>query len=174
MAPVRLAVGGGPSTYPVGHNGFMPPAAGQPAPDFTLEGIESGVRRSFSLTGARGSCLVLAFYPGDDTLVCTKQLCSYQDDLARLTDLRATVWGISSQDLDSHERFAAKRALTFPLLADPERTVQKAYGVAGPFGHTKRSVFVIDGEGVLRWSHVSTLGLTYQDSDTLAEVLRGL
>lgn len=117
---------------------------------------------------------MLAFYPGDDTLVCTKQLCSYQDDLARLTDLRAQVWGISSQDLDSHERFAAKRALTFPLLADTDRAVQKLYGVAAPLGHTKRSVFVIDAEGVLRWSHISLLGMTYQDSDTLADVLRGL
>ncbi|MCU1589643.1 MAG: peroxiredoxin [Frankiales bacterium] len=152
----------------------MPPAPGRPAPDFTLEGVASGERRSFSLADAKGSCLVLAFYPGDDTLVCTKQLCSYQDDLARLTDLRAQVWGISSQDLDSHERFAAKRALTFPLLADTDRAVQKLYGVAAPLGHTKRSVFVIDAEGVLRWSHISLLGMTYQDSDTLADVLRGL
>jgi len=152
----------------------MPPALGAPAPAFTLDGVEAGERRSFSLADALGSRLVLAFYPGDDTLVCTKQLCSYQDDLARLTDLQATVWGISSQDLDSHERFAAKRALSFPLLADTDRAVQKAYGVAGPLGHTKRSVFVIDAEGILRWSHISTLGLTYQDSDTLADVLRSL
>lgn len=132
------------------------------------------MRRDFSLADARGSSLVLAFYPGDDTLVCTKQLCSYQDDLARLTDLKAQVWGISAQGLDSHEKFAAKRALTFPLLADTERTAIKAYGVNGPLGHVKRSVFVIDAEGTVRWSHVSALGLTYQDTDTLADVLRTL
>lgn len=152
----------------------MAPALGTPAPTFTLDGIEAGVRRPFSLADARGTAVVLAFYPGDNTPVCTKQLCSYQDDMARLTDLQAAVWGISSQDLDSHERFATKRGLTFPLLADTDRAVQKAYGVAGPLGHTKRSVFVIDAEGVLRWSHVSTLGLSYQDSDTLADVLRSL
>ena len=163
-----------PSTYRVSDNGQMPPALGAPAPDFTLEGVAGGERTTFSLGDARGGALVLAFYPGDDTLVCTKQLCSYQDDLARLTDLRATVWGISPQDVDSHERFASKRALTFPLLADPDRVVISAYGVNGPLGHTKRSVFVIDEHGLVRWSHVSMLGLTYQDSDTLAGVLRTL
>jgi peroxiredoxin Q/BCP len=152
----------------------MPPAPGQPAPDFALPGVEGGVRRTFTLADAKGSCLVLAFYPGDDTMTCTRQLCSYQDNLVRLTDLSARVWGISSQDLDSHERFASKRALTFPLLADTDRAVQRLYGVAGPLGHTKRSVFVIDPGGVLRWKHVSTLGLTFQDSDTLADVLRTL
>jgi peroxiredoxin Q/BCP len=152
----------------------MPPALGQPAPDFTLPGVEAGVRRSFALSEARGSSLVLAFYPGDDTMVCTRQLCSYQDDLARLTDLRAQVWGISPQGLDSHEKFAAKRALTFPLLADPDRIAIKAYGVNAPLGHTKRSIFVVDAAGIMRWSHVSTLGISYQDGDTLVSVLQSL
>jgi peroxiredoxin Q/BCP len=152
----------------------MPPALGSPAPDFALDGIEGGVRRRFDLSAARGRAVVLAFYPGDDTPVCTRQLCSYQDDLAQLTDLSAQVWGISPQDLASHERFASKRGLSFPLLADPDRIAIKAYGVNGPLGHTKRSVFVVDAEGALRWSHVSTLGLTYQDTDKLAGVLRSL
>lgn len=152
----------------------MPPALGTAAPDFSLDGIEGGARRTFALSDARGTSLVLAFYPGDDTLVCTKQLCSYQDDLSRLTDLKAQVWGISPQGLESHETFASKRALTFPLLADPDRVAIKAYGVNGPLGHTKRSVFVVDGAGVLRWSHVSTLGLSYQDTDTLTDVLKTL
>jgi peroxiredoxin Q/BCP len=152
----------------------MPPAPGSPAPDFTLDGIEGGVRRSFSLADARGSALVLAFYPGDDTLVCTKQLCSYQDDLSQLTGLGATLWGISPQDIDSHENFAMKRGLGFPLLADPDRVAIRAYGVNGPLGHTKRSVFVLDADGVVRWSHVSRLGITYQDTATLTGVLRTL
>ncbi|MDT7570086.1 MAG: thioredoxin-dependent peroxiredoxin [Actinomycetota bacterium] len=152
----------------------MPPAPGTAAPDFALPGVADGERRTFSLSAARGSCVVLAFYPGDDTMVCTRQLCSYQDDLARLTDLDAQVWGISPQGVESHEKFAAKRALTFPLLADTDRTVHKLYGANGPLGHTKRSVFVVDREGMLRWAHVSTLGITYQDSDTIADVLRSL
>lgn len=152
----------------------MSPALGSPAPDFSLEGVADGQRRLFNLSEARGEAVVLAFYPGDDTPVCTKQLCSYQDDLGRLADLRGQVWGISSQDIASHEAFAAKRGLSFPLLADPQRTAIRAYGVNGPLGRTKRSVFVVDASGVLRWSHVSTLGLSYQDSDTLAGVLRSL
>ena len=150
------------------------PAPGQPAPDFSLEGVEDGVRRTFSLADAQGAPLVLAFYPGDDTAVCTRQLCSYQDDLGLLTGLGARLWGISPQGLDSHERFAAKRSLSFPLLADPDRVAIKAYGVNGPLGHTKRSVFVLDGEGVVRWAHVSSLGITYQDADTIAAALNAL
>jgi peroxiredoxin Q/BCP len=133
-----------------------------------------GAEGRVSLAQHRGTPVVLAFYPGDGTPVCTKQLCSYQDDLQVLKGLGAQVWGISSQDVASHQRFAAKRGLTFPLLADTDKAVQKAYGVSGLFGMTKRSVFVVDREGVLRWSHVSQVGLTYQDVDTIAEVLKGL
>jgi peroxiredoxin Q/BCP len=147
---------------------------GSPAPDFVLEGTSSEGRRQYVLSDLRGRPVVLAFYPGDDTAVCTRQLCSYQDQLSRFEELDALVLGISSQNLDSHERFAAKRGLTFPLLADPDKTVIRLYGVAGPLGTTRRAVFVIDAEGVVRWKHVSTLGLTYQDVDTLTGVLKGL
>ncbi|MCU1672365.1 MAG: alkyl hydroperoxide reductase/Thiol specific antioxidant/Mal allergen [Frankiales bacterium] len=150
------------------------PAVGQPAPDFALEGVAAGERKTFSLADAKGGPLVLAFYPGDDTPVCTRQLCSYQDDLAELTGLGATLWGISPQDLVSHETFAQKRGLSFPLLADPQRQAIKAYGVNGPLGHTKRSVFVLDGAGVVRWAHVSALGLTYQDTQKIAAAVQAL
>ena len=150
----------------------MRPGIDQLAPDFSLPGVVNGVRRDFRLAEARGSAVVLAFYPGDNTPVCTRQLCSYQDGLSTLTELDAKVWGISSQDLDSHESFAAKRGLTFPLLADTDRAVQKLYDVAGPLGHTKRSIFVIDAAGVLRWAHVSTLGVTYRDTETIAAALK--
>ncbi len=150
------------------------PLVGQPAPAFTLDGVADSTRRSFSLAEAYGAPLVLAFYPGDDTMTCTKQLCSYQDDLSRLTGLGAALWGISAQDVDSHERFAAKRSLTFPLLADPDRTVIRSYGVDGPLGRTKRGVFVLDAAGVVRWSHVSLGLLGYQDAETLARAVGAL
>lgn len=150
------------------------PADGSPAPDLDLPGWVDGAEGRLRLSEQRGAPVVLAFYPGDETPVCTRQLCSYQDDLQVLRGLGAQVWGISSQDVASHQRFAEKRGLTFPLLADTDKTAQKAYGVVGPFGMTKRSVFVVDAEGVLRWSHVSTVGLRYQDVETLAEVLKGL
>src|SRR4051794_41676615 len=106
------------------------PAVGELAPDFTLPGTspESGEQK-FTLSAERGHPVVLAFYPGDETPVCTKQLCSYQSDLALLEGLNATLWGISSQDIDSHRSFQAHRGLTFPLLADTDNQAFTAYGL---------------------------------------------
>ena len=157
-----------------------PPEPGTRAPEFTLPGLlsdaESGTaeRREYRLADAKGSPLVLVFYPGDDTTVCTKQLCSYTSDLDRFRDLGATVWGVSPQDLDSHERFARKHRLGFPLLADTDRAVARAYGIAVPGLGLRRSVFILDGDGTVRWKHVALAGLTFQHSDTLAEQLAAL
>ena len=149
------------------------PDVGDTAPDFVLDGTSPDGRRPYVLSDLRGRPVVLAFYPGDETPVCTRQLCSYQDDLGRFAEFDALVLGISSQNLDSHERFAARRGLTFPLLADTDKTVARLYGLTGPFG-TKRSVFVIDADGVVRWKNVAVLGLTFQDVDTIAGVLASL
>ncbi|MGW4382481.1 peroxiredoxin family protein [Kitasatospora sp. NPDC004531] len=155
-----------------------PPEPGTPAPDFTLPGLvldgDAAVRREYRLAEAKGSPLVLAFYPGDDTLVCTRQLCSYSTDLHRFTDLGATVWCISGQDLESHERFARKRELALPLLSDPGEAVARAYGITAPGIGLRRAVFVLDGEGVVRWRHVALAGLTFQRTDTLLRELAAL
>ena len=147
----------------------LPP--GTLAPEFRLPRTPD---QTLALGSLRGRPVVLAFYPGDDTLVCTKQLCSYQDDLGMLTELGAVLWGISAQDLDSHERFAGKRGLAFPLLADTDKAVHRLYGTAGRLGLPRRAVFVVDAQGRLAWQHVSTLGLTNQDADTISAVLAGL
>ncbi|MCA1823274.1 MAG: peroxiredoxin [Frankia sp.] len=149
------------------------PDVGEHAPDFTLPGTSPGGPRDYTLSAERGHPVVLAFYPGDNTAVCTAQLCSYQDQLSAFTDLDAVVWGISEQDLDSHERFAEKRHLTFPLLADPEGRATRRYGVHAPL-RLKRSVFVVDAAGAVAWRHVSTIGLTYQSTSAIARVLREL
>jgi len=149
------------------------PSVGAPAPDFTLPGTSPEGRRPYVLSDLRGRPVVLAFYPGDDTPVCTRQLCSYQDDLARFASFDAVVLGISPQGVDSHEAFAARRGLTFPLLADTDKAVARLYGVTGPLG-IRRAVFVLDAEGVVRWKHIAALGLTYQDVDTISGVLAGL
>ncbi|MDF9811277.1 peroxiredoxin [Streptomyces sp. SPB162] len=157
------------------------PAVGTPAPDFTLPGLVlgspdavAGERGDYALAEQRGNPLLLVFYPGDETAVCTKQLCSYTSDLDRFTGLGATVWGISPQDLDSHESFARKHRLGFPLLADTERTVAKAYGIAVPGLGLRRSVFLLDGEGTVRWKHVALAGLTFVTTDVLTEQLAAL
>ncbi|MFE0465270.1 peroxiredoxin [Kitasatospora sp. NPDC058965] len=154
------------------------PEVGTPAPDFTLPGLllsEAGAeRRDYRLAEAEGHPLVLVFYPGDNTAVCTKQLCSYTSDLDRFRDLGATVWAISPQDLDSHEGFARRYDLRFPLLADPDRAVAKAFGIAVPGLGLRRSVFILDGDGTVRWRHVALAGITFQNSDTLAAELAKL
>src|SRR3954467_15899752 len=141
---------------------------GDPAPDFELFG--SGDRR-YHLADTRGSWLLLAFYPGDFTPVCTRQFCSYRDAADRLDELDADVLGISPQSLDSHERFRARHGRTVPLLADPDRSTIRAYGVLGPGGLVRRSIFIVDPEGIVRYRHVALLGLHYRDVDSLGDSL---
>ena len=109
------------------------PEVGTIAPDFTLPGVlvsgGTAERGDYALSAQRGKPVVLAFYPGDNTSVCTKQLCSYTSGLDSFTGLGATVWGISPQDVDSHEAFARKYDLGFPLLADTGLTVTRQYGI---------------------------------------------
>lgn len=133
------------------------PTVGDTAPDFTL----AGTNGTFHLADHRGQTIVLVFYPGDDTKVCTKQLCTYRDEWAEFADLDATIVGISGKDLASKESFTAKYGLTIPLLADPDRSVAALYGAKAPILGTKRSTFVIDRAGVIRFRHDATLGLTF-------------
>jgi peroxiredoxin Q/BCP len=152
------------------------PDVGTAAPDFTLPGVSpSHGERDFTLSAERGHPVVLAFYPGDETPVCTRQLCSYQNDYETLAGLGldAQLWGISSQGIGSHQQFQSHRGLTFPLLADVDNRVFAAYGL-GTGLTRRRAVFVIDADGRVAWSHVSRLGLTYQKLDAIADVLRGL
>jgi peroxiredoxin Q/BCP len=136
-------------------------AIGDPAPDFTLEGTDG----PFTLSEHRGEIVVLLFYPGDETMVCTRQFCSYRD--TGLEGLDATVVGISAQDLASHQRFTEHHGLTVPLLADVDKSAAKSYGVSAPIVGTRRAVFVVDEEGVVRFKHVHMLGIDYLDADEL-------
>jgi peroxiredoxin Q/BCP len=142
---------------------------GDRAPDFELQGTGE---RTYRLDDFRGRWLILAIYPGDFTPVCTRQFCSYRDAADRLDELNAEVLGVSPQSVDSHERFRAKYGLTVPLLADPERQVVRAYGVLGPAGLVRRSIFIIDPEGVVRYRRVALLGLHYQDIEDLRKAFR--
>ena len=144
---------------------------GDRAPDFTLPATGGG---TVSLADFLGRPVVLVFYPGDDTPVCTKQLNSYNDDLAQFADLDAQVLGISAQGLESHERFAAKHGFGFPLLSDPDKAVAAAYGTLGPIGFPRRSVFIVDAAGVVRYAHRAIAGLTFRPVSELVEVLRSL
>jgi thioredoxin-dependent peroxiredoxin len=146
------------------------PHVGDRAPDFTLAGTEG----TFRLSEHRGQTVVLLFYPGDETMVCTKQFCSYRDRATDMSALDATVVGISHQDVESHEAFTRHHGLTVPLLADVDHAVARAYGVSVPVIGTRRAAFVIDEEGIVRHRHVHALGLDFQDVDDLAAALDAL
>jgi len=159
---------------------------GDAAPDFELPGTEG---KSFRLSEHRGKNVVLAFYPGDATTVCTKQFCSYRDNADKLDGLNAEVVGISPQSVDSHERWVEEQELNVPLLADEDLAVSKSYGVTGWLGplarftelnetpggrYVQRAIFVVDAEGIVRYRHVSRTGATYQSVEDIERALAGL
>ena len=146
------------------------PQVGEPAPDFELPGTQG----PFRLSKHRGERVVLLFYPGDDTPVCTKQFCSYRDRPADMSSLDATVVGISHQSLASHQKFTERLSLNVPLLADADKAVASLYGVSAPVLGTRRATIVIDEAGTVRYRHVHTLGLDFQDAGELQAALATL
>jgi peroxiredoxin Q/BCP len=147
----------------------MAVGTGDEAPDFTLTGTGG---ESFSLSSYRGTPVVLAFYPGDNTPVCTKQLDSYQGDIGAFAEVGAQVFGISPQSVESHDEFSCKRGYKFPLLADTDKKVGEAYGVLGPLGFYRRSVFVVDAAGTVRYVHRAIAGLTFRASSELIAAVK--
>jgi peroxiredoxin len=143
---------------------------GDTAPDFTLPGTGG---RDYSLSDYRGKPVVLVFYPGDNTPVCTTQLNAYSDDFDQFDGLGAQVLAVSPQSVESHEQFSCKQGgFKFPLLADEDKAVGQEYGIVGPLGFYRRSVFVVDGAGVVRYAHRSAHGLTFKRTDELVAAIR--
>ncbi|ABE49454.1 peroxiredoxin [Methylobacillus flagellatus] len=123
------------------------PQPGSPAPGFTLLDAKKAQHR---LTDYAGQWLVLYFYPKDDTPGCTKEACSFRDDLFQLEKLGAKVIGISVDDPESHAKFADKYSLPFPLLSDSDGKVADSYGALTNLGIikiAKRYTFLIDPQG---------------------------
>lgn len=147
------------------------PEIGDRAPDFTLPGTAG----PFTLSEHRGERIVLLFYPGDDSAVCTRQLCSYRDQPEDVAALGARLVGVSSGDLASKATFAARHGLTTTLLADEDGAVAAKYGVrSARFGVTKRAVIVIDKKGRIGHRHHNFLSLTYDSLDDIRAALRTL
>ena len=124
---------------------------GDPAPAFSLE---TGDGKTVTLSELRGKKVVLYFYPKDDTPGCTREACSFRDTRARFAKANAVILGVSRDSAASHQRFAQKYRLTFPLLSDPDASVCKAYGVfkqKSLYGRTywgiERTTFLIDEQG---------------------------
>jgi peroxiredoxin Q/BCP len=143
---------------------------GDTAPDFELEGTDG----RFKLSEHRGERVVLLFYPGDFTPVCTKQFCSYSDRWEEFERLDATAVGISAQSVERHNEFQAMHSIPMPLLADVERKVAKLYGVSQPILGTRRAVFIVDEAGNIAYRHVHLLGVDFQTVDEIRDALAAL
>src|SRR5882724_12390767 len=145
------------------------PQVGAPAPDFSLN---DGLAERWSLLDQRGKVVVLLFYPGDETPICTRQMCSVRDRWEDYQRTGAEVVGISTDSVESHEKFAAHHELPLRLLSDAAGKVANAYGARSLIpGKVARSVFVIDGEGIIRYRDVRPLGLFRPKDD---EILRAI
>ncbi len=135
----------------------LPP--GTVAPDFELASTPS---QKVSLSEFRGQPVILAFYPEDWSPVCSDQMALYQEVLPEFRRFNAELMGISVDSAWSHLAFAKDRNLHFPLLADfePKGDVARAYRVyRAKDGTSERALFVIDAEGIVRWSYVSPVGV---------------
>jgi peroxiredoxin Q/BCP len=151
---------------------MSPLRTGETAPDFSLEGVPRNPDGPYHLAHERGKVVVLAFYPGDFTPVCTRQLQSYEKERQKMVATGAVLWAISTDKLEDHERMAKSYALSFPLLADPGGEIAHSFGVRNLLGRTKRSIFVIDREGVVRYAHEDPLSLSYRSVDDILAALR--
>ena len=137
----------------------MTTQVGQKAPDFTL--VDTALKPR-SLKDFQGKTTVLAFYPAAFTGVCTKEMCAFRDSLSQLNSIGAQVVGISTDTPFSNKAFAEQNGLNFPLLSDYSRETIKAYGIAFPdlaglkgLTVAKRSVFVLDKQGTVKYAWVS-------------------
>jgi len=142
----------------------------EPAPDFTLK---DGNGNDWRLSDQRGKVVVLLFYPGDETPVCTRQMCSVRDRWEDYTATGAEVVGISTNTVESHKSFAENHNLPLRLLADVDRKVADMYGAQSLIpGKVARSVFVIDAQGVIRYRDVRPLGLFRPKDDETIKAIR--
>lgn len=155
----------------------MSGAVGSPAPDFELPGTDGTDKghRQYELAEYRGQPVLLVFYPGDDTTVCTRQLNAYTRDIETFSEVGVQLLAISPQSVDSHDSFHHKQGgFAFPLLADEGREVGRSYGVLGPVGFYRRSVFLIDRDGIVRYRHRAVAGLGFRPTDELVAAVQSL
>ena len=142
---------------------------GAPAPDFTLQ---DGNGDQWRLSDKRGKVVVLLFYPGDETPICTRQMCSVRDRWDDYSTTGAEVVGISTDSVESHKKFAEHHELPLRLLSDAAGEVADLYGAHSLIpGKVARSVFVIDATGIIRYRDVRPLGLFRpKDDDTIKAI----
>jgi peroxiredoxin len=141
-------------------------AEGTKAPDFTLPDSEGN---NVSLADYTGKKVLLVFYPGDDTPVCTTQLCSYRDNFSQFTSRGVNILGISTNSVESHKSFSSRHELPFPILSDTEHSVSKLYEAMSFLGMSQRAYVYIDESGVVQLSFSEMLPLFYKTTQDLLE-----
>jgi peroxiredoxin Q/BCP len=149
-------------------------AVGSRAPDFSLidqDGKEVTLQSLFM-----ESSLLIVFYPGDFTLVCTKQLCNYQDHLESFKSVGVQVVGVSSNSKESHKRFSEEYRFQFPLLHDPKGVTAKSYGCSSllMMGGMSRAVFIINPSGHIVYRYVEPTVLSRRKSGELLAIIENL
>lgn len=146
------------------------PQVGATAPDFNLK---DGSGNDWRLSDKRGAVVVLLFYPGDETPVCTRQMCSVRDRWEDYSATGAEVVGLSTDSVESHQKFAAHHDLPLRLLSDASAEVANLYGARSLIpGKVARSVFVIDAQGIIRYRDVRPLGLFRPKDDEVLKAIR--
>jgi peroxiredoxin Q/BCP len=146
------------------------PQVGEPAPDFTLK---DGAGRDWRLSDQRGQTVVLLFYPGDETPVCTRQMCSVRDRWEDYAATGAEVVGISTDTVESHRNFARHHELPLRLLSDPKGSVARLFGATSWLpNRAARAVVVIDGTGRIRHRKVQPLSLFRPKDDEVLKAIR--
>ncbi|NTV92766.1 MAG: peroxiredoxin [Chlorobiaceae bacterium] len=143
-------------------------AEGMKAPEFSLP---DATGRMISLSDFIGQKVLIIFYPGDDTPVCTAQLCDYRNNVLEFTRRGIVVLGISADTMESHRLFAEKNQLPFTLLSDSEKNIAKAFDALGFLGMSQRAYVLVDEKGVVLLSYSDFLPVTYQPmKDLLARI----
>lgn len=146
------------------------PDVGDPAPDFSLPSTQGAIHLKDRLAER---AVLLVFYPGDDTPVCTKQLCDYRDNLSVFSDLGVDVLGVNPQPIASHEAFAKKFSLPFPLVADEDKQVCRAYGTLSFLGYAQRALVLVGRDGKIKYKR-SDFPMFRRSAEELREVISGL
>jgi len=145
------------------------PAIGAAAPEFTLASTGGG---AVTLSSLRGKRVLLAFFPLAFTSTCTAELCAFSEDFGRFQDANTVVLPISVDSVPTLKAFKAREQMSVDLLSDFKREVSRAYGVLDEEKfHSRRAYVLIDGAGIVRWTHVeSELGHRRSNDELLAQV----
>jgi thioredoxin-dependent peroxiredoxin len=140
---------------------------GDKAPEFILKNSEG---KDIKLSDFRGNKLLMVFYPKDDSLVCTKQLCEYSNGLSEFENLNIKVIAISTDSVESHRKFKEKWHFDFEILSDDSKTASREYDALNILGMSKRAIYILDENGIIKYKD-TVLPVFYKKKDDLIKII---